>query len=91
MAHKHNWHHFLVVLELIGYRQVVDYGNLTLYFINQSTGKEIGFEKSNSMTMPYTLTLLRRLGLPYDTFVQIYAEYSEGKVDKTTQNLFDNS
>jgi hypothetical protein len=91
MAHKHNWHQFVVVLEQIGYRQIVDYDIDTLYFINQSIGKQIGFEKSNRMTMPYTLILLRRLGIPYDRFVQIYTEYSEGKVNKTTQNLFDNS
>jgi hypothetical protein len=88
MAHKHNWHQFVVVLEHIGYRQIVDYDIDILYFINQSIGKEIGFEKSNRITMPYALTLLRRLGIPYDRFVQIYTEYSEGK---TTQNLFDSS
>jgi hypothetical protein len=88
MAHKHNWHQFVVVLEHIGYRQSVDYDIDILYFINQSIGKEIGFEKSNRITMPYALTLLRRLGIPYDRFVQIYTEYSEGK---TTQNLFDSS
>jgi len=91
MAHKHNWHQFVVVLEQIGYRQIVDYDIDTLYFINQSIGKQIGFEKSNRMTMPYTLILLRRLGITYDRFVQIYTDYSEGKVNKTTQNLFDNS
>jgi hypothetical protein len=88
MAHKHNWHQFVVVLEHIGYRQIVDYDIDILYFINQSIGKEIGFEKSNRITMPYALTLLRRLGIPYDRFVQIYTEYSEGK---TTQSLFDSS
>jgi hypothetical protein len=51
---------------------------------NQSIGK--GVEKSNRITMPYALTLLRRLGIPYDRFVQIYIEYSEGKI---TQNLFE--
>jgi hypothetical protein len=91
MAHKHNWHQFVVVLEQIGYSQIIDYGIDILYFINQSIGKEIGFEKSNHITMPYALTLLRRLGIPYDRFVRIYTEYSEGKVNKTTQNLFDDS
>jgi hypothetical protein len=78
----------VVVLEHIGYRQIVDYDIDILYFINQSIGKEIGIEKSNRITMPYALTLLRRLGIPYDRFVQIYTEHSEGK---TTQNLFDSS
>ena len=77
MTHKHNWHQVVVSLEQIGYRQVVDYDNHALYFINERIGTQIGFEKSNHMTMPYTLTLLRRLGLPYDRFVQIYTEYSE--------------
>jgi hypothetical protein len=81
MAHKHNWHQFVVVLEQMGYRQIVDYDIDILYFINKSTGKEIGFEKSNHITMPYALTLLRRLGIPYDRFVQIYTEYSEGKAN----------
>jgi len=82
MAHKHNWHQFLVVLEQMGYRQIVDYDIYILYFINNSTGKKIGFEKTNHITMPYALTLLRRLGIPYDRFVQIYTEYSEGKANK---------
>ena len=77
MTHKHNW--VLVVLEQIGYRQIVDYDIDILYFINDSTCKEIGFEKSNNITMPYALTLLRRLEIPYDRFVQIYTKYSEGK------------
>ena len=91
MAHKHNWHQFVVVLEQIGYRQIIDYDIDILYFINQSVGKEIGFEKSNHISMPYALTLLRRLEIPYDRFVRIYTEYSEGKVNKTTENLFDDS
>jgi hypothetical protein len=82
MAHKHNWHQFMIVLEQMGYRQIVDYGIDILYFINDSTCKEIGFEKSNHITMPYALTLLRRLGIPYDRFVQIYTEYSEGKANQ---------
>jgi len=82
MAHKHNWHQFLVVLEQMEYRQIVDYDIDILYFINNSTGKKIGFEKTNHITMPYALTLLRRLGIPYDRFVQIYTEYSEGKANK---------
>ena len=84
MGPKHNWHQFVVVLEQIGYRQIVDYDIDILYFVNQSIGKEIGFEKSNRITMPCALTLLRRLGIPYDRFVQIYTEYSEGKVNNTT-------
>lgn len=55
MAHEHNSHQFAVVLEQMGYRQIVDYDIDTLYFINESTGKEIGFEKSNHITMPYAL------------------------------------
>jgi hypothetical protein len=95
MARKHNWHQFVVVLGQMGYRQIVNYDIDTLdidtlYFINQSIGKQIGFEKSNHMTMPYIFTLLRRLGIPYDRFVQIYTEYSEGTVNKTTQNSFGN-
>jgi len=82
MTHKHNWHQFLVVLEQMEYRQIVDYDIDILYFINNSTGKKIGFEKTNHITMPYALTLLRRLGIPYDRFVQIYTEYSEGKASK---------
>ncbi len=81
MTHKHNWHQFMIVLEQMGYRQIV-YDIDILYFINKSTGKEIGFEKSNQITMPYALTLLRRLGIRYDQFVQIYTEYSEGKANK---------
>jgi hypothetical protein len=71
-------------LEQLGYKQIVDDDIDILYFINQSIAKEIGFEKSNHKTMPCTLTLLLRLGIPYDRFVQIYTEYSEGKVKKTT-------
>ena len=54
MTHKHNWHQFVVVLEQMGYRQIVYYD--ILYFINNSTGKEIGFEKSNNINAirPYT-------------------------------------
>jgi hypothetical protein len=65
----------------MGNRQIVDYDIDILYFINKSTGKGIGFEKSNHITMPYALTLLRRLGIPYDRFVQIYTEYSEGRAN----------
>jgi hypothetical protein len=72
MAHKHKWHQFLVVLEQMGYRQIVDYDIDILYFINNNTGKKIGFEKTNHITMPYALTLLRRLGIPYDLFVQFF-------------------
>ena len=45
-------------MEQIGYRQIIDYDIDILYFINQSIGKEIGFEKSNHISMPYALTLL---------------------------------
>jgi hypothetical protein len=70
----HNWIQVKAVLEYLGYLQVRDYSNEILYFRNEKTGKIFAFEKSNNMSRPYFLTVLRRLEMDEDEFQRIYRE-----------------
>jgi len=71
LSKHHNWHQLKVVLEQLGFTQIRDYSNQILYF-GHSDGRIIAFEKSNNMSQPYLLTILRRIGIDYDTFVKLY-------------------
>ena len=52
------------------------YEERMLYF--QNGERTIGYEKSNNMTIPYTKTVLKRVGIDYESFV---VSYSEGGSD----------
>jgi len=70
----YNWIQVKAVLEHLGYSQVADYSNEILFFKNKKTGKVFGYSKSNNMTAPYFLTILRRLEMDEDEFRRIYRE-----------------
>jgi predicted RNA binding protein YcfA (HicA-like mRNA interferase family) len=70
----HNWHQVVTVLEDLGFRQVSGYGNEILYFKHEKDERIIVFYKSNKMKHPYLLTILRRLGITYEEFVNRYSK-----------------
>ncbi|MGB8934462.1 MAG: hypothetical protein WCC17_05085 [Candidatus Nitrosopolaris sp.] len=60
------------VLEYKGYKQIRDYSDEVLYYMHQQTGDPFVFLKSNNMTVPYYLTILRRLKMDDAEFERIY-------------------
>jgi hypothetical protein len=80
----HNWHQVKTVLEGLGFRQVRDYSNEILYFKHEKDGRIIGFYKSNKMKQPYLLTILRRLGITYEEFVNLYKKLYGNKSNNPT-------
>jgi hypothetical protein len=73
---KHNWYQLKTFFEAIGYHQLpsssVDVPQDFLYFINEETGKTIGFEKSNEMNIHLIRIILRRVDLTYEYFVMVF-------------------
>ncbi|MFZ0896146.1 MAG: hypothetical protein WAZ77_16740 [Candidatus Nitrosopolaris sp.] len=72
----HNWWQIEAALKKHGWKEVPTYEERMLYF--QNGERTIGYEKSNNMTIPYTKTVLKRVGIDYESFV---VSYSEGGSD----------
>jgi hypothetical protein len=70
----HNWYQLKTFLERIGYRQVPSesFPEHYLYFRNDDTRQDIGFEKSNSISVYAVRHILRRIGLNYEYFVIVF-------------------
>jgi hypothetical protein len=66
----HNWWQVKTALEKQGWKEILTYEDKMLYF--QKGNKKIGYEKSNNMTLPYTMTLLKMVEIDYEEFVELY-------------------
>jgi hypothetical protein len=84
----HNWYQLKTFLERIGFRQVPSRGEDLpedfLYFRNDDTRQDIGFEKSEKISVPAVRIILRRIGLNYEYFVIVfYAKQSDRNASST--------
>jgi hypothetical protein len=68
----HNWWQVKAALEKQGWKEILTYEDKMLYF--QKDGRKIGYEKSNNMSLPYTMTLLKMVEMDYETFVKLYSD-----------------
>jgi hypothetical protein len=65
-----NWWQIKRVLEEQGWKEILTYEDRILYF--RKGEATVGYEKSNNMTVPYTVTLLRRVDIDYESFLASY-------------------
>ena len=72
----HNWNQLKTFFEAIGYHQLpsssVDVPQDFLYFIEEETGKAIGFERANKMSIYLVRRILKRVGYTYEYFVMVF-------------------
>jgi len=72
----HNWNQLKTFFEAIDYHQLpsssVGVPQDFLYFIEEETGKTIGFEKSDKISIYLVRRILKRIGLTYEYFVMVY-------------------
>lgn len=71
-----NWHELKTVLEGLGFIQDDYYLDTDLlFFRRKEDGKTIGFYRSNKFENPYLLGILRKLGITYEEFENLYKKF----------------
>lgn len=73
MTVYHNWNQIHDVLLKLGYRQVSDYNDRYLYYVNDENIK-VTIPKSNRIDLIIIKNILTIVGLPYDKFVAMYRD-----------------
>ena len=67
----HNWHQIKTALEKNGFIQTPTFEEPYLHFM-RGDGKEVIYEKSNKISVDATKTILKKGGITYDEFLELY-------------------
>lgn len=72
----HNWNQLKTFFETVGYHQVpsrnVGLTEKFLFFRDEKTGRTIGFEKTDKLSVDAVKLILRRVDFTYEYFVKMF-------------------